>query len=173
MFVCFKGGISTGACPGPPLPDEHVRICRRSPNVRVPSAPWQWFRNLDNDFNCLYSSIQIEIGNKFCLSHGPKYWNLGSKRLILAGDIRTRSCRSWVTHTVSVIIFDLSFSVYHFWFIIFDLSFSIHHFQFIIFNLSFLIYHFQFIVLDLSFLINLSFSIYHLQFIIFDVSYLI
>ena len=135
LFVCFKGGMGTGACPGPPLPDEHVRICRRSPNVRVPSAPWQWFRNLDNDFNCLYSSIQIEIGNKFGLSHGPKYWNLGSKRLILAGDIRTRSCRSWVTHTVSVIIFNLSFSIYHFRFIIFDLSFSIYHFWFIIFNL--------------------------------------
>jgi hypothetical protein len=39
LFVCFKGGMGTGACPGPPLPDKRVRICRRSPEWRVTSAP--------------------------------------------------------------------------------------------------------------------------------------
>ena len=29
LFVCFKGGMGTGAGPGSPLlPDERVRICR-------------------------------------------------------------------------------------------------------------------------------------------------
>ena len=28
-----------------PLPDKRVRICRKSPELRVSSAPLQWFRN--------------------------------------------------------------------------------------------------------------------------------
>ena len=48
LFVCFKGGMGTGLALVPPLPDKRVRVRRRSPELRVPSALLKLFRDPDN-----------------------------------------------------------------------------------------------------------------------------
>ena len=49
-FVYFKGGMGIGTHPQfPSLPDKRACIWRRSPKLRVLSAPLQWFRNPDKE----------------------------------------------------------------------------------------------------------------------------